>query len=116
MVDLCGYSIHIDGSFLMVDADLALVDAAGLPYRFLQQLEELKVRTIEISPQDNPWIVNGLALRPGRLLAPPGISPRTRDELDKAKVKVVELPYDHMHHNGGGIHCSTCPLVRDSVD
>jgi N-dimethylarginine dimethylaminohydrolase len=116
VVDLCGYSIHIDGSFLMVDADLALVDAAGLPYRFLQQLEELKVRTIEITPEDDPWIINGLAVRPGRLLAPPGISDRTREKLEQSKVEIVELPYDKMHHNGGGLHCSTCPLIRDSID
>jgi hypothetical protein len=26
------------------------------------------------------------------------------------------LPYDRMALNGGGIHCSTCPLSRDSLD
>ena len=116
VADLCGYSIHIDGAFLMVDVDLALVDASRLPYSFLEKLKELKVRTVEITPDDNAWIINGLAVRPGRMLAPPGMSDRTREELHKAKVEVVELDYDRMHHNGGGIHCSTCPLIRDSVD
>lgn len=116
VVDLCGYSIHIDGAFLMVDADLALIDAGALPYRFLQQLADLKVRTIEIAPEDDPWIINGLAVRPGRLLLPPGISEQTRDQLERNKIEIVELPFDKMHHNGGGIHCSTCPLIRDPLD
>ena len=41
---------------------------------------------------------------------------RTREALERNKVEVIELPYANMHPNGGGIHCSTCPLVRDSVD
>lgn len=116
VADLCGYSIHIDGAFLMVDVDLALIDPEGLPYRFLEKLRELKVRTVEITPDDDRWIVNGLAIRPGRLLLPHGISDRTREALEREKVEIVELPYDKMHHNGGGIHCSTCPLIRDSID
>ncbi|MEK9704708.1 MAG: hypothetical protein VW233_01725 [Paracoccaceae bacterium] len=30
-------------------------------------------------------------------------------------VEIVQIPYDKVQLNGGGIHCSTCPLVRDSV-
>ncbi len=55
VVDLNGYTIHIDGSFVMVDKDLALVDATQLPYWFLEKLRELGVDTVEITPQDNPW-------------------------------------------------------------
>ena len=45
VIDLVGYDIHIDGSFLMIDRDLALVDPFGLPFSFLEKLKELKVRT-----------------------------------------------------------------------
>lgn len=116
VVDLTGYSIHIDGSFLMIDTDLALVAANQLPYVFLQKLKELNIRTIEIRPEDNGWIVNGLAVRPGRVIMPPGLSEATREEFERNRIEIIELPYDRMHHNGGGIHCSTCPLIRDSVD
>jgi len=116
VADLSGYLIHIDAAFLMIDVDLALIDASRLPYSFIQKLQALKVRTIEISPEDNGWIVNGLAVRPGRVIMPHGLSQRTREALDRNDIEVVELPYDNMHPNGGGIHCSTCPLVRDSVD
>ena len=46
---------------------------------------------------------------------PHGISERTREELDRQGLTLIEIPYDKMQLNGGGIHCSTCPLVRDPV-
>ena len=99
----------------MIDVDLALVDADGLPYTFLQKLKDLNIRTIEVNPQDDTWIINGLAIKPGRVLMPPGASDETREELENHQVQIIELPYDKMHHNGGGLHCSTCPLIRDRV-
>ena len=116
VVDLCGYAIHIDGAFLMIDTDLALVNAAQLPYRFLCLLKELNIRTIEINPDDDPWIINGLAVAPGRVLMPPGLSANTREQLEQHHIDIIEIPYDAMHHNGGGIHCSTCPLIRDPIE
>ena len=114
-VDLAGYEIHIDGFFVMIDVDLALIDPDGLPYTFLQRLEALGVRTIEIAPADSSWIVNCLAVRPGRVIMPEGASNRTLDLLAQHDVEIVTIPYDKMALNGGGIHCSTCPLVRDPV-
>jgi N-dimethylarginine dimethylaminohydrolase len=115
-VNLCGYDIHIDGALVMIDVDLALIDPTRLPYEFLEKLKALKIRTIEITPEDNSWIVNCLAVRPGRVMMPPGVSERTREALARAEVEIVTLAYDKMQLNGGGIHCSTCPLVRDPVD
>jgi N-dimethylarginine dimethylaminohydrolase len=115
VVDLNGYTIHIDGSFVMVDKDLALVDATQLPYWFLEKLRELGVDTVEITPQDNPWIINGLAIAPGRYLMGNGASNRTLDLLQQKGVEVIPLDFDLVQLNGGGIHCSTMPLIRDSV-
>ena len=39
----------------------------------------------------------------------------TLDLLTKLNIEIITLPYDKMALNGGGIHCSTCPLIRDSV-
>ena len=115
-VDLAGYDIHIDGAFVMIDRDLALLDPARLPFVFLEQLKALGVRSIEITPADNPRIVNCLAVRPGRVIMAEGASNRTLDLLAQHDVEIVTLPYDKMALNGGGIHCSTCPLIRDPVD
>lgn len=115
VVDLPAYSIHIDGWMLMIDRDLCLLDPRGLPLAFLDRLEELGIRRIEMSAEDNAWTVNGLAVRPGRVLMPEGLSDGTRKRLEAAGVELVFLPYDKVQLNGGGIHCSTCPLVRDPL-
>jgi N-dimethylarginine dimethylaminohydrolase len=115
VIDLVGYEIHIDGAFVMIDRDLALVDPNGLPYAFLQRLKALGIRTIETEPADNRWIVNSLAVAPGRLIMPEGGSNRTLDALAKHGVTWTTLPYGKMQLNGGGIHCSTMPLLRDPV-
>ena len=115
VVELTGYDIHIDGSFLMIDKDLALVNPMGLPYTFLQTLKELGIHTVEITPLDDGWIVNGLAVAPGELLIPDGASDRTLAALEARGVTWEVVPFDKVHLNGGGIHCSTTPLVRDTV-
>ncbi len=116
VVELRGYDIHIDGHFLMIDVNLALVWPRGLPFSFLERLKTLGIRTVEMTAEDNSWIVNGLAVRPGCVFMPEGISDRTRDTLNGHGVEIITLPYDKVQLNGGGIHCSTCPLIRDSVN
>ena len=115
VVELTGYDIHIDVSFLMIDKDLALVNPFGLPYSFMEDLKARGVRLIEINPADDPWINNSLALAPGKLLMPQGATNRTLDNLAKHGVSWTTIPYAAVHKNGGGIHCSTTPLRRDSV-
>jgi N-dimethylarginine dimethylaminohydrolase len=115
IVELTGYDIHLDVSFLMIDRDLALVNPFGLPYSFMEELKSRGVRLIEINPADDPWINNSLALAPGKLLMPEGATNRTFDALAKHGVSWTVVPYAAMHKNGGGIHCSTTPLRRDSV-
>lgn len=115
VVDLPAYSIHLDGWMLMVDRDLCLLDPRGLSYDFVTRLKSLGIRIVEITAEDNSWVVNGLAVRPGRVLMPEGLSARTRDALESAGVEIVTLPYDKVQLNGGGIHCSTCPLVRGPI-
>jgi len=115
IIPLTGYDIHIDCAFLMIDKDLALVNPFGLPYSFMEDLKSRGVRLIEISPADDPWINNSLAIAPGKLLMPEGATNETLDRLAKHNVSWVTVPFAAMHKNGGGIHCSTTPLRRDSV-
>jgi N-dimethylarginine dimethylaminohydrolase len=111
VVPLSGYTIHLDLHLAMVDVDRALVDVPGLPFWFL---EELRARGIEaIAPDTSEaWSLNALCLRPGRVLMAEG-SPRTVERLEAAGVEVVTVPYDEIHKNGGGVHCSTMELVRE---
>lgn len=115
-IDMCGYDIHIDGALTMIDVNLAIVDPDLLPYGFLRKLDELGIATVEIDERDDPWIVNCLALAPGRVIMPRGMSSTTESRLQQLNIEVIEIDYDKVQLNGGGIHCSTCPLIRDSVD
>ena len=114
-IDMTGYDIHIDGALTMIDIDVAIIDPDLLPYGFLRQLEALGITTVEIDEADDPWIINCLAVSPGRVIMPRGMSAPTETRLQQLNIDVIEIDYDKLQLNGGGIHCSTCPLVRDSV-
>ena len=60
-------------------------------------------------------IVNSLALAPGKLLMPEGASNRTLDLLASHSVSWTTIPFGAMHTAGGGIHCTTTPLKRESI-
>jgi N-dimethylarginine dimethylaminohydrolase len=111
VVPLPGYTIHLDLHLAMLDLDLALVDAAGLPYSFLEQLRAMGVELVHADASE-AWGLNLLALAPRRVLMAEG-SPRTAERLAAAGVEVVTVPYDELQRNGGGVHCSTMELVRE---
>lgn len=115
IVDLPGYDIHLDVSFLMIDRDLALISPNGLPHSFLEELKARGIRTVELDPSDDGWINNSLAIGPGKLLMPEGASNRTLDRLAAQGVTWTTVPFEAVQANGGGLHCSTTPLRRDRL-
>lgn len=114
-VQLTGYRLHIDGAFVMVDVDTAIINPTQLPFWFLEKLDEMRIRKIEVTHEDVAGTINCLAVRPGRVLMMEGVAPRTLEKLDKAGISVRTLPYDKVMLGGGGIHCSTGPLIRDPI-
>jgi N-dimethylarginine dimethylaminohydrolase len=110
-VALPGFSIHLDVHLAMVDVAAALVDVVGLPYTFMEQLKRRGIELVEADPGERPWALNLLCLRPGRVLMAEG-TPRTAERLRRNGVEVIATPYDEVHKNGGGIHCSTNELIR----
>jgi N-dimethylarginine dimethylaminohydrolase len=97
----------------MVDHDLALINIERTPYWFLDALRDLKIRVLEVHHADDPRVVNCLALRPGRVLLAVNNGDATAERLVDHGVEVVPIEYAECQRNGGGIHCSTLPLVRD---
>lgn len=110
--DLGYYDIHLDGFFGMIDTDLALVDLPKLPFSFVSKVNELGIETLALEPDDDPWVINSLAIRPGKVVMPEGLSTRTRQRIEGHGTEILSIPFDQIHMNGGGIRCSTCPLVR----
>jgi len=114
-VDLPFGEIHLDGAFAMLLPDLALIDPVRLPYTFVEQLDARGIDSVPLREDDDRWIVNCLVVRPGLVVMPEGLSGETRSRLEKRGLEIVTVPFDAMHENGGGIRCSTCPLVRDPI-
>ncbi|WP_108260987.1 dimethylarginine dimethylaminohydrolase family protein [Mangrovicoccus ximenensis] len=110
-----GYRIHIDGSFMMVDRETAIVNINELPYFFLDYLKKRGMRLIELPPEDNAFSLNCLAVKPGRVIMHDTRTPRLAELLDKAGIEVVAIDYEAVELGGGGIHCSTSPLARDAL-
>jgi N-dimethylarginine dimethylaminohydrolase len=110
-----GYRLHIDGAFVMLDHDVALVNPTILPFVFMEELEAGGIRLIHLNHEDPSWAINCLAVAPGRVLMSDQVGGRTREALERAQISVRVVPYDRVYLGGGGIHCSTAPLVRDAV-
>ena len=109
-----GYSQHLDGFMAMVDVDKALVNPTMLPYDFMVELKKRGIEMIHICPEDPPFAVNALPISPGRIIASE-MSERTLEALDKKGIEVISIPYEPCWSSGGGIHCNTAPLARDTL-
>jgi N-dimethylarginine dimethylaminohydrolase len=114
-VPLTGYRQHIDGVMTMIDVDTVLINPLTMPYTLIERLNAMKFKIIELDPEDHAFTINCLAIAPGRVLMSE-TSPRTLERLDREGISVISIPYDKVYRGGGGIHCSTAPLARDSVD
>lgn len=113
-IDNTGYGLHIDGSLVMIDVNKALGYFQDLPWWFLERLKMLGIQLVDADPRDGGMGVNCLAVRPGRVIMS-SHAKYTADCLDAAGIEVVTVEYDEIHKNGGGVHCSTLPLIRDDM-
>lgn len=114
VVDLPAYYIHLDEAFLPVDKNKILVSTFILPHWFLTFLRERGYMLIETDADDPKLTNNCIALEPGKVLFPES-GVRTRKNLDKAGIETVTVDITEINKMGGGIHCSTLPLRRDSI-
>ncbi|MBW2153758.1 MAG: amidinotransferase [Deltaproteobacteria bacterium] len=112
-IPLTGHSLHIDGALVMVDEKLALINITKLPYWILDLLKERGIKIVETHWADNPRVTNVLAIRPGKVLLAINNGDGTAERLTKAGVEVVPIDYSECQMGGGGIHCSTMPLIRE---
>ncbi len=113
-VDLTGYRQHIDGLLVMLDVGTVLINPVLTPYRLIERLAAMRFKVIELHAEDHAFTINCLAVAPGRVIMSE-TSQRTLDRLDREGITILPIPFDAVYRGGGGIHCSTAPLVRDPV-
>ncbi|MDR3331908.1 MAG: amidinotransferase [Synergistaceae bacterium] len=111
-IPLVGYSMHIDGAIVMVDHDKAIINIERLPYWFADKLQELGIQAIHADYRDAKLAVNCIALRPGKIIMDE-LAPWSAERLTAKGVEVITTAYKECRKHGGGIHCSTLPLVRE---
>ncbi|MCF7935810.1 MAG: amidinotransferase [Synergistales bacterium] len=111
-VPLPGYAMHIDGGIVMVDHDKAIVNVERLPYWFLDRLGELGIEMIFADYRDVGYAVNVLTIRPGVVIMDER-GTWSREILEKRGVTVLPVCWEECTKHGGGVHCSSLPLVRE---
>jgi N-dimethylarginine dimethylaminohydrolase len=111
-IPLVGFSMHLDGAIVMVDHDKALINIERLPYWFMEHLESLGIEPIQADFRDSKLAVNCLAIAPGKVIMDE-LAPWTAEKLSGSGLDIITTPYKECRKHGGGIHCSTLPLIRE---
>lgn len=104
--------MHLDGGIVMVDHDKAVVNVERLPYWFIDRLGELGIELIYADYRDVAYAVNVLTIRPGVVIMDER-GTWTRENLEKRGVTVLPTCWEECTKHGGGVHCSSLPLVRE---
>ncbi len=110
-------AMHLDGCLSVLDRDLAVVWPHRTPLSVVRKLRERDFRVIEVLDADEANAelpLNGVALAPGKLLMPAG-GIRHRRLFEDAGVECVPVEIDELIKAGGGVHCMTAFLKRDTL-
>ncbi len=111
-VPLPGFAMHLDGGIVMVDHRKAIVNVERLPYWFLDVLKDLSIEMIFADYRDVGYAVNVLTIRPGVVIMDDR-GTWSREILEKNGVTVLPVSWEECTKHGGGVHCSSLPLVRE---
>lgn len=106
--------LHLDTQFTMVGRDEAVACVEALEDGFLDRLGVLGIRLIPAALDEVRRLgANLLSLGDRRLISPAG-NMRINTELARRGYEVIEVEIDQFTRCGGGVHCLTLPLARDS--
>ena len=105
--------LHLDMCFNLVDENLAVAYAKGLPEEFRKKLKELDIELVEV--EEEAIFLHGCnlqALGDHRVLSLSRNTIVNRQLRDRG-MRVIELPITEILKAGGGPHCMTFPLIRE---
>ncbi len=105
---------HLDCVFAYVDSGLAVIYPPGVPFDFVEYLKDKGINMIEVPPEEGRgYACNILALEPAKTIMLEGFEV-TKKKLEKEGVDVITAEMSEFIKIGGGPHCATSPLIRDS--
>ncbi len=114
-VDLPSTIIHLDEAFLLIDHNKALINKALLPYWFIDEIHKRKIELFHVHPEDPPLTINVLPISPGRLIFP-ATGVKTMELLKANGIDIIPVDISEFYKLGGGIHCLTLPLIRETIN
>ena len=110
-------AMHLDGLLAIVDRDLAVVWPRRTPFKVVDTLRKRGYRFIEVEDEgeaQNCLPMNFVALAPGEILMPVGgVAMQQKYETAGVRCHVVDI--GECIKAGGGIHCMTGFLKRDTI-
>jgi arginine deiminase len=127
-VQLPSWVIHLDGTMMIIDQDLAIVhrEALGRPATVfevgeppkqskpLALLRRLGFRLVEVTAYERRRrATNVITLGPSKLVGYAG-NVRVRNMLTREGVDFIEVDGSELLRGGGGPRCMTAPLERES--
>ena len=126
-VQLPSWVLHLDGTMMVIDRDLAVVHARSLGgtasvfekgraskrLRFLEFLKVSGMRLIEVTDYERQKrATNVIALGPRKVVGYAG-NARVRREFSENGVDFIEIEGSELIRGFGGPRCMTAPIVRD---
>ncbi len=127
-IPLPRWAIHLDGTMMVIDRDLALVHRASLQQpavvhtggkkprraRPLAFLQRRGIRFVEVTAYERQRrATNVITLAPRKLVGYAGHA-RVRRELVKEGVDLIEIEGSELVRGGGGPRCMTAPIDREA--
>ncbi len=127
-IPLPRWAVHLDGTMMVVDRDLAIVhrdslvglatvyEAGRRPQRMsaLRCLERRGIRFVEVTAYERQRrATNVVTLGPRRLVGYAGHA-RVHRALEKEGVDLIEIEGSELVRGGGGPRCMTAPIERET--
>ena len=126
-VNLSSKVIHLDGTMMILDSDLAVVhppslsrtvtvfEEGSVPRRvgFIEYLRKLGMRVIEVTDYERRRrATNVVTLGPRKVIMYAG-NARVAREMEKEDVDAIEIDGSELVRGGGGPRCMTAPILRE---
>lgn len=127
VVKLPGWVIHLDGTMMIVDYDLAVVHPRSLAspakiyedgkpirqMRVLNFLKEHKVTLVEVTDYERKRRATNLIVIGPKRVVGYAHNPRVIKELAKNGVDFIAIEGSELIRGAGGPRCMTAPILRD---
>lgn len=105
--------IHIDVLLSLVAEQVAVVAVDQVPPRLLELLAERRVKVVPVAKAEAEALgCNLIALGHDRVISTAD-NTRVNDRLRALGFEVLAIEYSAFTTEGGSVHCSTMPLLRD---